>query len=60
MRALVRCVLCDSRKYESEVFYSVELKDFICRDIISCKKREELYDGGTRKSPRRTKMRTMQ
>lgn len=35
-RELVRCVKCGSCRYPAEVFYSKELKDYVCRNVNNC------------------------
>lgn len=37
-RPLARCPKCLARRYETEVTYDNEIKDFVCRDKAVCKK----------------------
>lgn len=42
MWALVKCAKCSARKFEVEVKYSSEHKDFICKDISSCERPKDI------------------
>lgn len=40
MRELVRCSICDARKYPAEVKLNLDTNEYICRDSTGCYKRK--------------------